>query len=112
MAKALPGSQELKRLGGEIRSAREARKISLRQFAPEVELSASYYSKVERGEVLAEISTYERICKALGLDPEKVFPKALVIDSEAVRLFEEAYRANAGAVKGELRKIAKGGGKR
>ncbi|MCB2156545.1 helix-turn-helix domain-containing protein [bacterium] len=106
MANVTPGSNELKRLGEKIRAARNNQSISLRQFAAQVELSPSYFSKVERGEALAGSHTYELICRKLGLDSSELLGEIGIIDSETQRLFEEQYRANASKVQGLLRKMA------
>jgi transcriptional regulator with XRE-family HTH domain len=106
MAPLSPGSEELKRLGERIRTARTQQDISLRQFAAQVELSPSYFSKVERGEALAGSETYELICKRLGLEAKDLLGEIGLIDSETQRLFEEQYRENAAKVQGMLRKMA------
>ncbi|MDX1971081.1 MAG: helix-turn-helix transcriptional regulator [Candidatus Sumerlaeia bacterium] len=98
--------EKLKEFGEAIRTARLAQQISLRQFAQVVELSPSYYSKVERGEALAGSETYELICNKLGLDAKLFLPKIGLIDTETRRLFEEHYRANTEELTGFLRKMS------
>lgn len=107
MAPLSPGSEQLKRLGERIRTARTERDISLRQFAALVNLSPSYFSKVERGEALAGSDTYELICGKLGLDSKELLGEIGLIDSETQHHFEELYRANAKELQGMLREMSK-----
>lgn len=106
MAPEQPTEKAMRRVGERIRAARLDRQISLRSFAAEMDLSPSYFSKVERGEALAGTTTYERICARLELDPKELLQDLGLIDSETQRLFEEQYRANAREVEGLLRKMA------
>jgi transcriptional regulator with XRE-family HTH domain len=86
----------LREIGQRIRDARQARKISIRKFADLLDVSFSYLSKVERGEVVAANATYERICEILDLDSEELLATIGLVDTE--------YEQD---VKGFLRKLKK-----
>lgn len=103
MARLSPGCEELTELGDKFMRTRMAQKISLRQFAIKIDLSPSFYSKIERAEQVASAEAYTRICNELKLDPETTLAKIGMVDSETQKEFEELYRAHAGSVKGLLR---------
>lgn len=100
-----PGSKELKKIGEMIKQARQEKDVSLRKFAEELDLSPSYFSKLERGEALASNETYDKIWKALGLD-DKVLAEVIgIVTPELQRLLAQAYSADAVKTEGMLRKI-------
>lgn len=101
--------ERLRRVGERLRAARSAKNISLRQFAEKIDLTSSYYSKVERGEALAAVETYEAICRELGFDDPQT--KGLItelglMDSETRKAIEQEYRYNPSAVSDYFRKRA------
>jgi transcriptional regulator with XRE-family HTH domain len=90
-----------------IREARHAKKMSLREFAQDVGLTTSYYTKVEGDRVRAAPETYWIICRALGFAKEEAV--TLVRDMGCVdpltsRLFHELYERDPVAMLELLRK--------
>jgi transcriptional regulator with XRE-family HTH domain len=100
MSPAKPHSKELQQVGQLLRATRELKGISLRKFAAEIDVTPSYYSKLERGIMLAGNTTYERICEKLGLDSEEVLEKIGLVDSEFEQDAIKYYRE----LKGYLRR--------
>lgn len=100
-----PGSKKLKKIGNMIKNARQDKGLTLRKFADELGLSPSYFSKLERGEALASNETYDKIWKALGLDPKLLADEIGMVNPEVQRLLAQAYATDAGKVEGLLRQI-------
>ncbi len=88
-----------------IKQARQEREISLRKFAEQLDLSPSYFNKLERGEALASNETYDKIWKALELDPGVLISEIGIVAPGLQRLCAEAYTADAVEVEGMLRRI-------
>lgn len=71
--------------GDYIKNLRNAKKetdpsFSVRGLADKVELSATYLSKIERGELPASDATVYKLAAALGVEPEELFAQAGKID--------------------------------
>ena len=64
---------------------------SLRQFARHLSLSPSYYSKIERGEVVASLETYEALFDALSMEKEPLLASLGMVDSETMEAVHFAY---------------------
>ena len=96
-------ARALQKVGERFRKERERQGVSLRQFSQQIGVSPSFYSKVERGEALAGIETYERIGESLGFEPQEILPQIGVIDSKTQELFRQLYRSNAVQLAGHLR---------
>ena len=60
-------------IGARIRERRQARGVSLRQFARDVEVSASFMSQLETGKVQPSVATLYSICTALEISLEDLF---------------------------------------
>ena len=60
-------------IGSRLRSRREDLGISLRQFARDLEVSASFISQLETGKTQPSVATLFTICSALGLSIEELF---------------------------------------
>lgn len=107
-----PGSKELKKIGDMVKQARQEKSVSLRKLAEELELSPSYFSKLERGEALASNETYDKIWKALGLNHTVLAEVIGIVTPELQRLLAQAYSADAVQTEGMLRKIIEEQGKK
>jgi len=88
--------QHWRRSGENIRIAREASGVSVRELSRRIEVSASHVSQVERGLASFSVPTLYRVAQELGLSMDSLFedpskPKASVD-------FEEEQRAAAGEV--------------
>lgn len=59
-------------LGEGIRLKREAAHLSARHVSLEAGLSPSYVGKVEKGEIEPTISSFYRICKAIGANDKEI----------------------------------------
>jgi HTH-type transcriptional regulator, competence development regulator len=69
--------------GDLIRRAREAQGITLRKFADRVGMSATYLSKVERGEFAPPAEEkIKAIARVLSLDPDELLGRAGRVPSE------------------------------
>ena len=84
------------RSGENIRIAREAAGISVRELSRRIEVSASHVSQVERGLASFSVPTLYRVAQELGISMDSLFedpskPKASVD-------FKEEQRAAAGEV--------------
>lgn len=60
-------------VGSRIRARREAIGISLRQFARNLDVSASFISQLETGKTQPSVATLFAICNALGLSTDELF---------------------------------------
>jgi len=60
-------------IGARLRSRRLALGISLRQFARDVDVSASFISQLETGKAQPSVATFYSICSALGLTIDELF---------------------------------------
>lgn len=63
-------------IGQRIRDVRTARKLSLRDVGAKADVTASFLSQVERGQVQPSIVTLHRICSVLGMS----MSEALAVD--------------------------------
>lgn len=60
-------------VGARLRARREARGISLRQFARDLEVSASFISQLETGKAQPSVATLFAICAALDIATDELF---------------------------------------
>lgn len=60
-------------VGARLRARREARGISLRQFARDLEVSASFISQLETGKAQPSVATLFAICSALDIATDELF---------------------------------------
>lgn len=89
-------------LGTYIRSARLSRKVSLRQLAAAVGVTASYISDIENDRRVPSEEVLERIARQLELDLDELFARTGRLDQDteeylkrspaAVRLFRRIAR--------------------
>lgn len=88
-----PKQGSLLKVGKTIREARKRRNLSLQNVSAAVGRTFSYFSKIERGEVVASRETYEKICDLLDLDKEELLPEIGIMTSafeaEVVRNYQE-----------------------
>ena len=72
-AAARPGREGRVRLGGRLRHAREAARLSLADVAARAGVTASFLSRVERDETSPSVASLVAICDALGLAMAELF---------------------------------------
>ena len=91
----MSGAEE-ERFGAKVRRLREGRDIGLRPFARMVGISATYLSKVERGELppLAEHRVKE-IARLLDQDPDELLALAGRVASDLGEIIRERPREMA-----------------
>ncbi|HUX05601.1 MAG TPA: XRE family transcriptional regulator [Acidimicrobiales bacterium] len=72
-------------VGARLRARREDRGVSLRQFARELDVSASFVSQIETGKAKPSVATLYSICAALDMSIDELFatPTAPIDDSSA-----------------------------
>jgi transcriptional regulator with XRE-family HTH domain len=63
-------------VGALLRARREALGISLRQFARDLDVSASFISQLETGKAQPSVATFYSICAALDLSIDELFAAA------------------------------------
>lgn len=63
-------------VGARLRARREALGISLRQFARDLDVSASFISQLETGKAQPSVATFYSICAALDLSIDELFAAA------------------------------------
>lgn len=100
MASNSPKAASLRKVGKVIREARKRRNLSLQNVSAAIGRTFSYFSKIERGEVIAGRETYENICDLLDLDKEELLPEIGLMTSD----FEEDVVKHYQEVKGFLRR--------
>ena len=60
-------------IGARLRARRLAHGISLRQFARDLDVSASFISQLETGKTQPSVATLYAICTALGISSDELF---------------------------------------
>src|SRR5271168_2725633 len=60
-------------VGARLRERRMARGISLRQFARDIDVSASFISQLETGKAQPSVATFFSICAALDISIDELF---------------------------------------
>jgi len=88
--KITKNSKEEMTFGQILRKHRDAQKYSLRELANLSGVSASYLSRLEKGEASATYEVIAKISDALGLEPSEFFP--------GHGGFKPSYRAEFGSV--------------
>jgi len=68
-------------VGARLRARREARGISLRQFARDLDVSASFISQLETGKAQPSVATLFAICSALDIATDELFESETSIQS-------------------------------
>lgn len=68
-----PRSNALPALGDQLRKRRQAAGLSLRQFAKNLDVSASFISQLENGKSQPSVATLYSICSALGVTVDELF---------------------------------------
>jgi transcriptional regulator with XRE-family HTH domain len=71
-------------MGARLRAKRLARGISLRQFARDLEVSASFISQLETGKAQPSVATLFAICSALDITTDELFESEADDDSVEV----------------------------
>jgi HTH-type transcriptional regulator, competence development regulator len=79
-----------KTFGERIRELREAKQVSLRKFAQQLEISATYLSKIERGDLPPPgEDAVMRIARSLDQDPDQLLALAGKVASDLPELIRE-----------------------
>jgi transcriptional regulator with XRE-family HTH domain len=102
-------NDQRKTAASELRRIRKECRFTVRGMARNLNLTPSYWSKCERGLVVAGVETYESACALLGIHGEQrlhLFQRLGVIDAETRDLFERLYRQDPEAVKAGLKSLA------
>jgi transcriptional regulator with XRE-family HTH domain len=75
VAQPLPAANRLAPglVGARLRERRMARGISLRQFARDIDVSASFISQLETGKAQPSVATFFSICAALDISIDELF---------------------------------------
>jgi transcriptional regulator with XRE-family HTH domain len=85
---AVPSTEQLVAIGGQIRRYRVAMGISQERFALQVGLPRSYYGALERGERNFSVLKMMRIAEGLGVEVGRLFPshmrlaRGMMIDAD------------------------------
>jgi transcriptional regulator with XRE-family HTH domain/mannose-6-phosphate isomerase-like protein (cupin superfamily) len=85
-------------VGRKLRARREALGVSLRQFARELNVSASFISQLETGKTQPSVATLYAICSALNMSIDDVFegePEAGGASASADDVVRETDRVQA-----------------
>jgi transcriptional regulator with XRE-family HTH domain len=90
-----PSWDALATVGKMLRDARVAKKITLRQFAAQIQLAPTSLSKIERGEARSTPETYTRIATALGLDVHQILAPLGMVDPKLIEQLRRSYLRNA-----------------
>jgi transcriptional regulator with XRE-family HTH domain len=69
-------------VGARLRERRMARGISLRQFARDIDVSASFISQLETGKAQPSVATFFSICSALDISVDELFNSDEATDLE------------------------------
>jgi HTH-type transcriptional regulator, competence development regulator len=82
--------------GATIRALRERRRIGLRQFARTIGVSATYLSKIERGEMPPPAEDrVKEIARLLGQDPDELLALAGKVASDLNEIIRNRPRETA-----------------
>ncbi|HUY42358.1 MAG TPA: XRE family transcriptional regulator [Acidimicrobiales bacterium] len=81
-------------VGARIRARRLQRGISLRQFARDLEVSASFISQLETGKASPSVATLFAICAALDLSTDELFDNDATVSQLAANGAEGATDAS------------------
>jgi transcriptional regulator with XRE-family HTH domain len=106
-----PNWQGSEALGIQLRQAREAQGLKLREFARQVGVSASLVSQIERGRVTPSVGTLWAFCTRLGLLVDDLFKAADRINGEPAGGNLVIHRANGPIQRrGDRKRIRLAGG--
>jgi transcriptional regulator with XRE-family HTH domain/mannose-6-phosphate isomerase-like protein (cupin superfamily) len=72
-------------IGARLRARRVAQGISLRQFARDLEISASFISQLETGKAQPSVATLYAICTALGISSDELFDTSSSPDASSAQ---------------------------
>lgn len=72
------------KIGGIIRTAREKKGVSLRQFAKEIDITPSALSKWEKGQRSIDRASLSRIANLLSIDPQKLSTESIVSSNQDI----------------------------
>ncbi len=70
-------------VGARLRARREAQGVSLRQFARQLDVSASFISQLETGKARPSVATLYSICAALDMSIDELFASSVGVDGAA-----------------------------
>jgi transcriptional regulator with XRE-family HTH domain/mannose-6-phosphate isomerase-like protein (cupin superfamily) len=84
-------------IGARLRTTRLARGISLRQFARDLEVSASFISQLETGKAQPSVATLFAICSALDITTDELFESEDAASEAEVEVLETVSGATDAA---------------
>lgn len=84
-------------VGARVRARRLQRGISLRQFARDLEVSASFISQLETGKASPSVATLFAICAALDLSTDELFDNDATVSNLSANVIEGATDASNNA---------------
>ncbi len=99
-------------VGARLRARREEKGISLRQFARELEVSASFISQLETGKARPSVATLYSICTALEMSIDELFATTPGVVPEAPATAPRIPGVSGGVRDVLLRSWAEGDGHR
>lgn len=89
--------------GERIRILRKQKNISLRKFAQEVDISTTYLSVIETGDIIPAEDKIRTIAKALGIDEDELLFEGGKISSEITTIILKCPREFARAIRAMAR---------
>lgn len=69
-------------VGGWLQNVREIRGISRAELAKQLEFSPPTLANIESGRYRVQIHTFLQLCRALDVDPGRVFSEACAADQD------------------------------
>jgi transcriptional regulator with XRE-family HTH domain len=97
-------------IGARLRTKRLAQGISLRQFARDLEVSASFISQLETGKAQPSVATLFAICSALDITTDELFDSDVVDESDEGTELLQAVGGGTDAANNAWRTISSFGG--
>ena len=61
-------------IASNLRKARDKKHLTQEEVAEKAEISTNHYARIERGEALPNLETFERIIKSLGVKSKDILP--------------------------------------
>lgn len=95
--RVIPIRESLTGVGGPVRAHRMAKGLSLRQFARDLGVSASFISQLENGKSQPSVATLFAICDSLDMTVDQLFAEAAVLTGQPAQPSGMAHVTGAGA---------------
>lgn len=97
-------------IGSRLRTKRLAQGITLRQFARDLEVSASFISQLETGKAQPSVATLFAICSALDITTDELFESEAVDENDESTSFLQAVGGGTDAANNAWRTVSSFGG--